>query len=424
MINRRRVLGSLTGAVGLSLVGGRASFGADRKLSIISHAVHKQVVTVGPGGDLAGGWATQNGYSLGWQTYGIAATNEHALREASLAESNIDVVFLLDRYMAPQYARLFEDLSDYNKKEPITNFDEIPLGMRAAHTFGNRLAAIPFRHATHGLHYNTALLSERGIAGPPKSVAELLDVVKKLTYTRDDGTRVYGLALAMDDPSAPIDWIRGFGGDFITPDYKVVIDTQETIDCVTMLCELVKHNLMPKNTTNLKSEDLINMMQQGRAAMTNHPFGRHTNYNDPKASKFSGKISVSPLPLGLDGRPTPAKTSVWGIAIPRNAKDKPMSWNFIRHLSEPENTVRAAMNSNGPVRPSAYDDVRVSAAVPYAAAEKEATKTARLVVPSFPEAQRSMDIFMEELGLALLGHKTPKDAMANIRRRVEPLLPS
>ena len=46
---------------------------------------------------------------------------------------------------------------------------------------------------------------------------------------------------------------------------------------------------------NLKTEDVTTFMQQGRGAMTNNPFNRYINYNDPKASKYPGKIAIVAL---------------------------------------------------------------------------------------------------------------------------------
>jgi len=227
-----------------------------------------------------------------------------------------------------------------------------------------------------------------------------------------------------DDPATPIDWIRGFGGDFITSDYKIVVDTPASVRGVAVLCDLYKKGVLPKNSMNLKTEDVTTFMQQGRGAMTNNPFNRYINYNDPKASKFPGKIAVSALPLGVDGKPMPAKTSVWAMAIPVNAKNKQRSWSLVKLLSTRESTIAETLNGNGPVRPSAYEDARVKALIPYAAAEKEALASARLVVPGFANAAKSMDIFIEELGNAMLGNKEPAAAMAEVRKRVTPLLPT
>ena len=427
MSTRRDVLRHLAALAAGTAVGPLAvtrAMAAER-MTIISHAVHKAAATTGQGGDITAPWrSSHGGVEIEWLTFGVEAVNERAMKEASLSEGNADIVFILDRYTGPQFAGLFEDLRTWQAKDPIPNFAEIPAGMTAAHTFSGKLTAIPYRHATHGLHYNTDFFSARGVTAPPKNVDEVMALAEKLTFKRDDGVQVYGLVMNFDDPATPIDWIRAYGGDFITPDYQIAIDSPASVRGVTMLCDLFRKGIIPKNSMNLKTEDVITFMQQGRAAMTNNPFNRYVNYNDPKASKYSGKIAVVSLPLGVDGKPIPAKTSVWAMAIPRNSKNKERSWSLIKLLSTPESTVAATLNGNGPVRPSAYEDAKVKALIPYAAAEKQALGSARLVVPGFANAAKSMDIFIEELGHAMLGNKEPKAAMAEVKKRVQPLLPT
>jgi multiple sugar transport system substrate-binding protein len=411
------------------MVGGGLAFlprgaRAAERIAIICHAVHKAAATTGPGGDVTAAWREKAGATVEWLTFSVEGTNERSLKEASLDKGSADILFLLDRYTGPQYAGLFEDLGAWQSKNPIPQFDEFPKGMLAAHTLGGKLTAIPFRHATHGLFFNTEYLAARGLAGPPRTIADVAAHAEKLTFTRPDGVQVYGLVLSMDDPSSSIDWVRAYGGDFITSDFRVVCDSAESVRGVTMLCDLMKKGCMPKNMMTFKTEDVITFMQQGRAAMANQPFGRYFNYNDPKASKFPGKIAVVPLPVAADGKPSPAKTSVWAMAIPRNARNKELSWSLIRHLSLPESTVVEALNGNGPVRPSAYDHPKVQASVPWAAQEKQALSTSRLVVPGFANAAKAMDVFTEELELALLGKKTPQVAMNDVKKRVQPLLPA
>lgn len=427
MTTRRDVLTMLPGlaALGSGLALRPGAAWASEKVAIISHAVHRTAATQGAGGDVTAAWREKNNVAaIEWLTFGVEATNERALKEASLDKGSADVVFILDRYTGPQYANLFEDLGAWQARQPIPQFDEIPAGMLAAHTLAGKLTAIPFRHATHGLHFNLDHLAERGLSGPPRTVQDMVAYAEKLSFTRADGTRVYGLVINMDDPSTPMDWVRAYGGDFITSDFRLVCDRPESVQGVVMLCDLVRKGHMPRNVMTLKNEDVITYMQQGRAAMANQPFGRYVNFNDAKASKYAGKVAVAPLPLGVDGRPTPAKTSVWAMAIPRNARNKELSWSLVRHLSLPESTVAAALNGNGPVRPSAYDHPRVQASVPYAPSEKLALASSRLVVPGFANAAKAMDVFNEELGLALLDQKTPQAAMADVRKRVQPLLPA
>jgi len=418
MLTRRN---ALIGAAGAASI---ASFRvkATEKISIVSHAVHRNAATTGLGGDVTAPWCAANNATLEWLTFGVEATNERALREASLGESSISLAFVLNGLISPQSAKLFEDLGEWQARDPIAAFDEIPKSLLATHLYDGVLRAMPFRHATHGLHYNADIFAERGIAGPPKTIEEAISSAEKLSFERGDGTRVNGLALIMEDIGCLMDWIRGFGGDFITADMKVVIDQPAAVRAVALLRDFMRKNVLPRNTMNFKNEDVISAMQQGRAAMTNGPFGRFQTFNDPKASKYPGRILPVSLPKGFDGNPMPAKTSMWAMAIPRNAKNKPLAWSLLKHLSAPESTILATLNGNGPVRPSAYDDARVQKLLPYASAEREALASARLITPSFPNAQRAMDALMEEVGLALLGRKEPQAALTDTKNRVVPLL--
>ena len=51
-------------------------------------------------------------------------------------------------------------------------------------------------------------------------------------------------------------------------------------------------------------------------------------------------------------------------------------------------------------------------------------KVARVPLPAFDEAARAGDIFKEEAEAAVLGMKTPEEAMAAVAQRVKPLLPA
>lgn len=392
------------------------------KLVIMSHAVHKSAVTGEKGGDSSADWQKKNGVAVEWLTFGVEAVHERVYREASLASGTVDIAFILERYSGPQVARLFEDLGEYQKRDGIEDFEEISAGMRTAHTHKGKLIAIPFRHATHGLLYNQVYFTERGVAAPPKTMEALLELAEKMQYTRSDGTLVHGFITSFDDPSGVIDLMRAFGGDFITSDYRFVADSPGSLKVVHLLRNLFQKGILPKNVFTFKTEEVITMMQQGRAAMTNQPFGRYFNYNDAKQSKFPGEFKVTTIPASGGGI-APAKTSVWGMAIPANSKNKQLAWTLIKELSSKKATVAQAINGNGPVRISAYKDEGVRKLVPYADDEAAVLQGARSTVPGFENTQKAMDFFMEEIQQAMLGTKTPEQAMADLRKRVEPLLP-
>ena len=183
---------------------------------------------------------------------------------------------------------------------------------------------------------------------------------------------------------------------------------------------------MPRNFAQIKDEDINSWMSSGRAAITFQGMSRHVFYNDPTKSKFPGRIKSAVIPISASLKSkyaaAPAKTEFWSFAIPKNSTNKEAAWSLIRDLTSKENTIRAAVNGNGPVRASAYADPRIRERVPYAEVEAAQLRTARVPLPAFDNAARAADIFVEEMQLAVLGQKEPQSAMDSVVQRAEPLL--
>jgi multiple sugar transport system substrate-binding protein len=200
------------------------------------------------------------------------------------------------------------------------------------------------------------------------------------------------------------------------------------IRAVTVLRDFYKTGVLPRSFTRFSMEETINHMTQGRAAMAISAFGRYAPFNDAQKSKFPGAIDVVPVPIAesLRGRfaVAPAKTEFWAFVIPKNARHKALAWDLVRHFTSKENTVRAAINGNGPCRASAYADPRYRDALPYAAAEATVLAVARPPLPGWDNAAKAEDVFKEELELVLVANKEPRAAMESVARRVQPLLPT
>ena len=117
-----------------------------------------------------------------------------------------------------------------------------------------------------------------------------------------------------------------------------------------------------------------------------------------------------------------ALTEIWSAAIPKNSKNKELAWDLIRELSTPANTVKIALNGNGPVRPAAYQDAELKKRLPYTAEEAKAIAAALVIPSSFDASLQALAIFREESQAAVIGLKTPEDAAASMQRRIEPLV--
>ena len=394
-----------------------------RTLTIISHNVH---MTAATGGDLenaqniAGEWAERNNVTLNWVTLNIGPLHDRLLREMSLGETTVDLAAVLNTRVVPDVARLLEPLDTYMEANPIEELDGISSGLLDATVVDGRRVAIPYRHATNALHYNEAILEERGVA-VPTTLDELLAAARAATYVRDDGTRVHGLVLTADTHVTALQFLSAFGAVYIDADLNVHANSPEMIRGFTELANLYREGVLPPNVTAIGLDELIAFMREGRAVFAINPFSRYTSLNDPAASLLPGKIGTMPFPTNEVGQAS-ANTEFWSWAIPANSQQKELAYDLIRELSGKDATVRAALNGNGPVRPAAYDDPRVIEALPYAAAEAIGLRDATVAIPAFDGAVEATTLFVEEMQAALLGLKTPEQAAADLQTRTEALV--
>ena len=188
----------------------------------------------------------------------------------------------------------------------------------------------------------------------------MVAMAKACSGPRDGGPPVVGLVTPGVTYPNVIDIARAWDGDFITPDFKYVGDQEPMLNAVKLLRDLFEAKAFPRNFATLSPEDVNVWMQQGRAALSLQSMGRNRIYNDPQKSQFSGKIKTVAVPIsaGLKSKyaVAPAKVEFWGLVIPKNAKRKDLSWSFIKAMLTETATLGAALNGNGPVRNSTYED--------------------------------------------------------------------
>ncbi len=426
----RQLAGSVVSTIALiaMAVGGPAM--AQNKPDVVrvfSHPVHERVSTGAQGGDITAKWQAETGIAVEWNTLDVAPLQDRLFREMTLPETSIDIGFLLDRRALPRIADLLQPLNDLQASDPIEDLDDIAPGMRGALTFGGKLYGMPFRHATSGLHWNEEVFAERGIAGPPQTMEDLIAAAKALSFTRADGTKVTGLAILSDPPDNIIDFARAWDADFVTPDLKVTANSEGMINAIAGLRELFEADALDESVffTNDRG-GLLSGMQQGRFAMTFGSTGRNRLFNDPEKAASPGAVQTTTIPLASSLVGTlavaPAKTAFWAMVIPKNSKNKEAAWSLIKAMSSKESTLMAALNGNGPVRASTYSDPAFQEKIPFADAEQAVLSVARLAIPAFDNAARASDILVELSQAAVLGQMSPADAMNTVQRRVEPLL--
>jgi len=405
-INHRRIAALAAGVVAGALIAPALAQDKPENLTIISQDA--------------------NGVGIEWVTLDTGALHERLFRELQLPETSIDIAFLLNTRAVESVTKLLEPLTEHQQRNPIENFDDIFPGLREAMVFDGTLYGIPFRHASTCFHYNERLLSEKGIA-PPTTMEELIAAARALTFERDDGSKVHGFLINGQGYANIVDLARAWNGDFITLDYEVATTGEGMMNAVQLLRDFYEEGVLPTNWAAISDEEVNTWIQTGRVAMTTTSCGRNRIYNDPEKSQEAGNIKSVALPVAAAFKDefdvAPAKVEFWTMVIPANAQHKELAWDLVKTMVSEENTLKAALNGNGPVRASTYDKPEMKDSLPYADAEKAVLLVGRVPLPPFDEAAKASDIFVEELQAAVLGMKPVAEAMAAVERRVTPLLP-
>ena len=249
---RRQTLKSALGGTA-AMLGASPLWAQGKTLNILSHRVHQVCLTEGPAGDLLGKWRAAQGATAAWTTFDSNPLQDRLFREASLGSTDFGVGYLVSSRATPTAAKLLLPLDDYLAKAPIEDFGDIAPGMVGGMRFDGKLVSVPVRHATAALFYNAALLEERGIKAPPKSLEELVDQCKRCTFTSAAGTQVTGMILASDLSEFPVTFARAYGGDFIGPDLKLLPEPAAMEKALATLQDMFKAGALPRSYATTKT---------------------------------------------------------------------------------------------------------------------------------------------------------------------------
>jgi len=432
---KKMLLLILVGAicVGMPLFGSGGQEKAERErkpvtLNIVSHRVHKLIATRETGGDIITPFVEDHPYieGINWINLDIAPIHDRLFREASLPSTDIDVCYVLNPYLFPRIANLLEPLDGHLEEKPIEGFEEnFPKGMLESLSFGGKLYGIPLRNAIHTMHWNKKVFDEKGVSGPPETPEDWLDAVKKLTFARSDGTKVYGFLMGYYYQSSVTDMARMWNGDFITTDLKVACDEPATVKALEMLREIYAGGYMPQNAPSISHPDKQRIMSQCNIGLSWDVAAKVDFWNDPKNSACPGEWKVAPLPVAAELSDQfevgPSTTEFWSVVIPKNSKNKDLAWDLINYLSSAEPALKMALNGNVPARQDVFDQPEYMSEVPYADVIKIATQYARVPMPAFDKSTQATEIIRGYIEQVMFGEKEAQAAMDELAAELRDL---
>jgi multiple sugar transport system substrate-binding protein len=242
-----------------------------------------------------------------------------------------DIVEMPERWMG-LYANnnQLENLGPYMKDWP----EAATLGDRAKE-FGsmvnNTQYMIPYGYYARAMFWNKKLFAEAGLAGPPKTVEEFVDSVKKIAALGNGKTGycLRGGPGAFGGIQMFMNIMNGKPG-FFNEDGTSTFNEEGSVKALEMLQDLYMGGHVPKDSISWGFNEIVTGFYTGTCAMLDQ---------DPDAligvaEKMKPEdFSVAPMPLGPNGRSYPT-LGFAGWSMFADSTVKPEAWKVIAFLSD------------------------------------------------------------------------------------------
>jgi multiple sugar transport system substrate-binding protein len=278
--------------------------------------------------------------------------NDNKIVAAIRAGTAPDVVSSFNSYNVGVYCGTggWIDLDPFLKKAGISTSD-FPAATNYYTQYGGKKCALPLLADTYGLYYNKDLFKKAGIAGPPKTMTELLADAKKLTVKNPDGSlKQVGL-----DPligfyeNVPERWIQSFGGKYTDQQGKAILSQQPAwpkwLNWQKSLIDFYGYKNLVRFQSGLGDEfSASNAFEAGKIAMNLDGEWRvaFIQAEHPHLDYGTAPMPVDDSNPGLYGSGYINGTI---IGIPRGVQHTAQAWDLVKWLTT--DTHALAKLSNG-----------------------------------------------------------------------------
>lgn len=296
---------------------------------------------------------------------------------------------------------------------PAAEREAYVAGAIEAATFEGRLFAIPWYLDAGVLFYRRDLLDRYGFA-PPKTWPELVRMARMILDQEQDpdltgflwqGKQYEGLVCVA------LEFIRGHGGTVLGN------RTRESEDALGFMRTLVKEGLSAALVTTADEEATRHVFGAGRAIfLRNWPYA--WALFQAEGSPVRTKVGLAPLP-SFPGHESVSTLGGWMLAVPHRAPHPREAVDLLRYLSSPAIQKRIALELGYlPARRDLYREPSLLGAKPWLA-ELAPVLIGAKPRPVTPYYLMMSQVLQPELSAAVVGLKTPGEALASARRQID-----
>jgi ABC-type glycerol-3-phosphate transport system substrate-binding protein len=342
-------------------------------------------------------------------------------------------VFALDANPIKQYIKegWVKDLTPFIAKEGGSYLADWYPQLLGPVTEGSKVYGLPKNVSPIMLTYNSELFAAAGIAQAPKTWAEYRAVAKRLTLATKPGGPVdqWGTLLVLAPAGFDLRFsviLRGFGGDFLTPDNKhSALNTPEAKAAFNYAVELINNDKsMPPGVTQVDANGGRQLVASRKVAMAFEGLFTVPIIADMNPQLDAWRVlQMAPVPQN-PGNEKKIRTTFYMKSIVMNphTEHPEAAWKLIRFMMEPKQMEKWFTDNNLlSARKSVNDGYKAIAENRFATAARGEIDRAAFL-PQIPQWPEIMETFRQALQAAIARSKPPEQALADAHASIEAIL--
>lgn len=343
-------------------------------------------------------------------------------------------VFALDMNPVKQYIEegWVKDLTPFIEKEGGKKYLE-DFYTRSVDPVSERgkVYGVPKNVVAMVLVYNEPMFQEAGITKIPETWDDFRTAMQKLTKATKPGGPVDQWGWTIVAAKAGFDLrfsaiLRGFGGDFLTPDNKKsALDSQAAKEAFKYVVDMIQNDkTMPPGVAQVDANGSRRMLANKQIAVkigTTWSIAEVSGMNPNLDGWKVLKMSHIPQKV-VDEKSVRSTLYEKALFMNPNAKNPEAAWKLIKFLTEPKQMQKWFDDNNMlSARKSVNETYKPIVDSPYAVTvTKEIDRAAFLpLIPKWPEI---LETFRTNLGDAIAKTKSPDDALANAHNQINAIL--
>ncbi|MCT4369156.1 sugar ABC transporter substrate-binding protein [Yangia mangrovi] len=333
---------------------------------------------------------------------------------------------------APQYPGIYVDLREYLPEEALADF--VPGNIQSA-TLDGKLVMLPrAQFDVSALYYQKDLYEKADAAafeaeyGYPLAVPETWDQVADQAKFFADAPNFYGTQYAGKEEAIAgrfYEILVADGGEFLDADGRPAFNSEAGVEALNWFVDLYQAKAVPAGVPNYLWDDLGQGFASGTVALNLDWPGWAGFFNDPSASKVAGNVGVAPPPKGSAGIRS-GWSGFHGFSVTQDCENPEAAASLVWFLTNEDSQKLESSAGPLPSRQSVWEHV-ISAAEgdAYRTEVLKAFQTAAetaFPVPQTPSWIEITNVLYPELQAAILGDKSPQDALDTAAKEATAIL--